>query len=195
MKNNEFNTILKLNKIFKLGYIPSRKNESYEESHNETGCKLGVFINCFAHACFNLTNKQIQDFDENDANSFGYKIDYLGQPHHMIRKNLINFIKKTGLRVYRTTKDYPTAENQWIVAMYFGLNMKDHINQDYHFMLKEKDGFWSHKVGHNNVTKYVSDPPKRFIWQASQYEYTLDGFYLITNPFVESKKEDENENY
>ena len=191
MKENEEGTILKLNKIFKLHhYVPARGSQSYSEKHNGGFCFSNI-VNCFAHACFNLTNDQLNDFSTLECQCyFGHKIDYLEQPTKEIKANLFYFIKDTGLTVRRTFKSAKLKENQWLVALYFGIYLFDGKNQDFHFLLKEKDGTWSGKIGTTQKVEYYKIPPKDFV-STCNYKYKLDGFYVITNPYLENTKEEE----
>ena len=186
----ELSTILKLNKIFKLGYLPSRGDESYEEEHLHSGARLSVFANCFEHACFNLKNSHLQGFTVEDADSFGHKIDYLGQPKEEIAKNLLDFLKASGLQIKRVFRNFTTKTNQWLVALYFGTSLKDNQNQDFHFMRKESNDLWSHKMGHTDEIEYLNKPPLHFI-SNSFYKYKLYGYFIITNPYVEIMEEKE----
>lgn len=185
MIQSEQKIILKLNKIFKMGYTPSRKGESYDKEHSKGGFHFGVFVNCFAHACFNLKNEQLKNLTLEDAANFGHKIDYLGQPKTEIKTNLITFVQKTGLKIRRVSKNCIPEKNQWMVALYFGRSGLDKQNQDYHFLLKEENGFWSGKMGRGKETTYYSEPPSNFT-SGNYFQYKLEGYYLITNPYAKA---------
>lgn len=185
IKDYKYETILKLNKIFKLGYVPSRGKESYEEK-NSDGLAFCTLINCFGHACFNLKNSQLEVFDCDESRNFGNHIEYPGQPNYEIARNLFDFIKAVGLKVRRVGKNCIPGTNQWLVALYFAKSMFDGTNQDYHFMLREKDGIWSHKMGHKKTVDYCSKPPRSFVSNA-YYRYTLYGYFLLSNPYAKSK--------
>lgn len=171
-------TILKLNQVFSMGYIPSREIEPYN-------CLIGAksnrpvhkLVNCFGHACFNLTNQQLRDLDFNykDADSLSDFFSTFYDDPRDIRNRLFGFVNRTGLKVELVKRDAILKNNQWKVAYYFRDGYED---QDFHFFLQEKDGHWSSKVGFTREITYMQNLQK-------QYEdYSLFDTYSITNPFV-----------
>ena len=48
--------IKKLNMIYKKGYMPEREKETYSDLTTKV-------VNCFGHACFNLSNKELENLD------------------------------------------------------------------------------------------------------------------------------------
>ena len=56
---------------------------------------------------------------------------------------------------------------------------------DYHFILREKHGYWSDKTGHLPEVKKYSQPPATI--DRYSHIYQLQGYYLITNPYAKRK--------
>lgn len=185
--------ILKINKLLRLGHHPSRGKEHYQAYHKHTGHKTALLANCLMHACFNLTNKQLQQFTAEDVGVLTGHIQNCHQPStDEIKRSIFDTLKKTGLQVHRSRRKCEIKENQWLIALYFGKDPKfakvGYLRQDYHFMLKEKDGSWSEKRGFTETVNHHKKPPKKFTDYATGFEYCLEGYYLITNPYAEKTK-------
>lgn len=58
------------------------------------------------------------------------------------------------------------------------------VYEDYHFILKEKDGKWSEKRGFSSEINIIDNPPVAYEHNRESL-YLLQGYYLITNPYAE----------
>ncbi|MBQ8444590.1 MAG: hypothetical protein IJX25_04485 [Clostridia bacterium] len=172
--NEKYPTILKLQQIFKLGYLPSRGNQSYKE------CRQYAIPNCFAHACFNLTNEQLEKFNKADFGAFRGFIQSIFHANRHITADLFDFVRECGLKVTKSNSRIPSRDNEWKVALYFG---RERFTKDYHFLLQEKDGSWSGKIGSEMELNHYPTLPKQ-VQCNFEYPYTLYGVYKITNPFA-----------
>ena len=177
-------TILKLQQIFKLGYVPSRGGQSYRIAENGIIKNYASIPNCFAHACFNLTNEQLARFNEADFRAFRGFVQSVFHMNNYIAKDLFDFVKECGLKVQRSNGKLPKYSNEWKVALYFGT---ERFKKDYHFLLLEKDGTWSSKIGCESEIKYFDFPPKELMCNY-EYPYQLYGIFKITNPFADRQK-------
>jgi hypothetical protein len=184
---NEFDkreiVISKLKKIITSGHTPSR-------SHNTYGIIPSFSSNCFIHACFNLTDEQLQSFNGNEMFEIMKHINgSKPSTDKEIKNNLFSVVKATGLNIESTEKDYSCNNNQWVVAFYLGARKyslepgKRPVYEDYHFMLKEKSGEWSEKQGTSTEINIIDNPP--ISYKSNENVYLLQGFYLITNPYAE----------
>ncbi len=173
--------------IFALGYVPSRGDESYlykTKSHTTTAS----LCNCFGHACFNLTNQQLDDLNIYDSDIIALQ-GYCGadlsiKTKSEITKHLFKIVKDAGLIVKPCTKESILKNNQWKVALYFdelSIYNKTYL-RDFHFLKQEKDGSWSSKIGYRPEVKKVETLPKQY-----DYYYSLYGVYSITNPNAKEK--------
>ena len=173
----------KLKQIVTSGHIPSRFHKNYDFN--------SAFIsNCFIHACFNLTDEQLQYFDENKLCEIKKHINHYSTDEE-IKESLFSVVKATGLKIVRTNENHPCNNNQWIVAFYLGairysleLGVRP-VYEDYHFMLKERDGGWSEKCGTLSEINITENPP--ISYESNGNVYILQGYYLITNPYAEFK--------
>ena len=181
-------TILKLKKIFKLGYIPSRGNESYTEKENGKSVSYYVYPNCLAHACFNLTNQQIKSLDYTDREIFSSFIKTPYYSDKYILRDILRFIKQCGLKTTKCEVSSPLQHNEWKIAIYFGWRNN---TKDYHFLLLEKDETWSSKWGFSITVDHFKIPPTKI--EHNGYSYHLYGFYKITNPYANNKTPDDNQ--
>ncbi|MBQ8444589.1 MAG: hypothetical protein IJX25_04480 [Clostridia bacterium] len=187
------NTVLKLNKVFKKGYVPSRGSQSY--SFVSPVSHEGYFFsaNCFAHACFNLTNELIDKVKINLQDSLAYAspIDHTAGLEST-EINLLNFIEKTGLKIekidnFDIINNFPEmiSDNQWIIALYF---CESNNFKDFHFFLQEKDGRWSSKYGYRDVLNFFDELPFKYVAPNKIDTYYFYSKYLITNPYIEAIK-------
>lgn len=170
-------TIVKLKKIFKEGYLPSRDSSEEYAFIAYQDKDLAEITNCFEHACFNLTNEQLENFDKSDLENFfslpKLKNDNLSR--EQIFEIVIKAIKSTSLNVGKAKETL--KKNEWNVAMYFS---DDDI--DVHFLLQEKDGSWSGKMGKSDRVEHYSILPLKTEGVLSTY--TLYKVFSIQNPFV-----------
>ena len=136
-------------------------------------------MNCFEHACLNLTNElfdQLQ-FNEHDYYIFDAK-EHAFQPEETVEANFIKKMKDFGLRTRKAHFSSKLKVNEWKVALYFGYTSM--LDKDYHFLRQEKDGQWSSKIGWLPEVEYLKKPPRTYFTHG--IEYKLYGFYIITNP-------------
>ena len=187
MELEKYNFILKLNQIFKKGYVPSRGAKDYFALHN--GSCIAEYINCFGHACFNLTDELIKmaQFSYHEAGIF---FNILGNEVYSngrkVCDKMFNFVRETGLSVDECGLYDQMRYNQWKVAFYIdkGGDANNVARGDIHFMLQEKDGKWSSKMGTAKTLQYFRELQRVFFC-----DYDLYGIYKITNPYVESERE------
>ena len=107
----------------------------------------------------------------------------------MPKDSLFSVVKATGLNIERIGKNHLCNNNQWIVAFYLGARRYSlelgvrRVYEDYHFMLKERDGGWSEKCGTSSEINITKNPP--ISYESNGNVYMLQGYYLITNPYAE----------
>lgn len=187
-------TILKLNKIVSLGHLPARGNERYDIMHpiyNEKNGYLvncyGDLINCFAHACFNLSNEQIlrNNIDTLDMINFSQFVSNRDATDREIEENLSSFVNATGLRMRTCNPEGLMKSNEWKVALYL---CKQPDLRDFHFFLQERDGSWSSKYGYN-ASELSSLPQLEDTYVAPIFhdKYHYYKTFAIENPFVREK--------
>ena len=195
-------TILKLKKLVKLGYVPSRGAESYSFVNQKSGEPFYLSANCFEHACFNLTNQQMQELKigYHDAISFADHVSFFSSVYD-IEESLTKFIRSTGLKIREINNFEPIINfpallknNEWKVALYF---CKNGSFKDFHFFLQEKNGTWSSKYGFKNVLEFFDNLPGEYVVDNEYNDiYHYHNTYLITNPYapeIENKEECEHE--
>ncbi len=176
--------IKKIGKLFELGYVPSRGDETYYFK-TKNSILTGHIFNCFAHACFNLTNQQIDDLNFYEDEIFdlqGYNRGNLSQLQKSeVAQHFTGLIKSAGLIVEPCLEETVLNGNQWKIALYFDEIKfgKNSQLRDFHFLLQEKDGSWSGKAGYTPRVKKVDSLPKELDYYYSFYEC-----YSITNPFA-----------
>ncbi len=176
---DKYKTILKLKEIFKLGYRPERRLETYR-CKTPSGFLTGQITNCLEHACFNLTNKQIIDnnFSIYDKSAFQSFID-VNKSLSEITQDIFNFVEDAGLKV-SDNKKIINKQKEWRVALYY---RTDYEVEDYHFLLQEKSGIWTSKMGSSlNIQKYLTLP--KVVYR----NYDLYGVYTIKNPYIKEKQ-------
>ena len=180
--------IKRIGKIFELGYVPSRGDETYYFK-TQNSIMTGHIFNCFAHACFNLTNEQIDELNLYEDEIFhmqGYNRDILGTLEKKeVAEHFFGLIKDAGLIVEPCLEETILNNNQWKIALYFDEIEfgKDRRLRDFHFLLQEKDGTWSGKAGYTPRVKTVETLPEELDFYYKFYEC-----YSITNPYAEGGK-------
>lgn len=184
--------ILKLKEIFSKGYLPSRGNQSYTAICPNTEKSYANQVNCFAHACLNLTNEQLDKLNFSNYDTFWFDIkSYSYEPDEYVAKNFMKIMKRIGLEVEKCNKKAsPKNDNQWKVALYFGYTK--FLDSDYHFIKQEQDGSWTSKVGWENKVDHFEQLPK-IINSPTGTEYKLFGTYIITNPHKATQLDEINE--
>ncbi len=174
MNNKE--SIKKIKDIFTDGYIPRRGNEEY--------LSYSKNINCFGHACLNLTNRQINALREANPSLKIFDIAGLGNvdDDNYWEECLYAFIKMVGLEIKPIkTEKIKLAKNQWLIALY------DAAIDSYHFARKEFDGSWTAKESFTSTISRFNKLPRRYINPNPNdpYENILNKLYVITNPYAE----------
>ena len=169
-------TIKKLSEIYKLGHLPCRGDQLYDKTFR--------LANCFEHACLNLTDQEIEQYciTENDSCEFGnfYSITQKGTSLEIERT-----LKKTGLQIEKCTPDKVINFNQWKVALYFEYFYT--LNRDFHFLIQEKDGSWSGKIGYTSKCHHFKNLPESVC--CDKRYYNLYETFCITNPYATKEKE------
>ena len=171
--------IKKLNMIYKKGYMPSRGIEEY-------GKVFTPVVNCFGHACFNLSNEMLEELskDKNKLSKFFRTFETFGL------QNLFREAKKrvqdVGLKFESSGVSEKLQNNQWKIAVY--TKSDEFTGNDLHFMIQMPDGKWTSKLGSNSEVEVYNKLPRVF-----HSLYDLYGVYKITNPYVKSEKEYEKE--
>jgi len=178
--------IKKLNKLFKKGYLPSRHNVSYNGQYTK-GEQIENLTNCFTHACFNITNEDLKRMNITKENASWIQIrtvlyDDFFLDEEETAKSLFSYVRETGLEVEEDNDNSILKKNEWRVALYFRYPLFD--NGDYHFLLQERDGSWTEKVGTSpTVSSLPSLPQKLHGFNG----YDLYKTYKITNPYAEAE--------
>lgn len=164
-------TILKLRQVFSLGYVWSRGLEHYHYVL-KNGLQSGTIINCFSHACFNLTNRQLDILDFNMDDYYVFRDFYRDETatKREIAEELFTFVEDVGIKVERKSRDRILKKNQTVVALYFDEKFKD-----VHFIKLEEFG-WSSKPGIICSIDVFDEVPERI----SPF-YDLYDTYILTN--------------
>ena len=171
--------IKKINMIYKKGYMPAREKEKYSELHAKS-------VNCFGHACFNLSNDDLKQMDKympelkyffRNFNSCGIR-NYFSEAQ--------NRIENVGLKIERSSLSEHVQKNQWKIAYY--LMHDEFLGNDVHFMLQDRNGKWYSKTGSNAEIEVFNTLPKVF-----NKNYSLMGVYKITNPYIKLENEEDME--
>lgn len=172
---NEEQTLSKLYKVFKDGYRPSRLKQSYCRTikmNDGSIIKPLKILNCVAHAFFNPTNQVLRDygFSHEDA-VFGNFNPFKG-PFSTFSE-ILHFVKDAGLKVEECSRKKQINQfGSWKVDAYFRMLF---TNPDYHFMLQESRGIYSHKQGFDGDVAILCSAPKEY----NNYQYCTS--FLITN--------------
>ena len=178
MKNTEKRQaiIKKLNMIYKKGYMPAREKEKYSELHAEA-------VNCFGHACFNLSNSNLDEFNcyIKDLKDFFRNFEVIGIQNYF--KEAKNRIKQVGLNIEQSSLKEPIKKNQWKIAYYVMYDIFK--GSDIHFMIQGKDGKWISKAGKSQEIEVFDKLPNVF-----HKDYELCGVYKVTNPYVKLDNEE-----
>ncbi len=178
--------ILKAKEIFKRGYVPSRGDEAYG--------KEGFCYTCFAHAAFNFTNGQLQEFENISSHEFFWKSPFANFSLKSIegaKADMFALLKNVGLQVEHFEKGKLLKTNQWKVALYFSESFKREFGRrDWHLLLQEKDGNWSGKCGASPLVEKFETLQQYIPWGLNN-RYELSDVLVLTNPNAkDNKKED-----
>lgn len=170
----------KLKTVVSMGHTPRRQMENYffTTQANQDICSC---VNCFAHACFNLSNEEIEKLGitESQGQFFGTFNSDFTTPDEGLERQVVSFVEKTGLEMKPLLKQSETLNrNQWKVAMYIDHSGLSLFGKDFHFFLQEQDGSWSHKRG------YFSNVERKEIIGERYQKYDYYKTYVITNPYA-----------
>lgn len=153
--------------VFKNGYVPSRGAEKYTRQTCDN-------VNCLEHACFNFSNQQILDCEMNTYTAFQMFGKFcMDGNNESNAEEMLNFITDAGIVINQGYQPH-LKDGQWRVALYF--NDED---GDFHFLLQEKDGSWSGKVGFTIRTQQFDDLPETIGRISKYYLYNT---YTFSNP-------------
>ena len=169
-KEKKQGIIKKLNMIYRNGYVPSRDMSKY--CH-----KFTTVVNCFGHACFNLTDEELEKFSHNKKDLLEFFRHFGSVGIYNIFREAKNRVREVGLKIEECTVKDKMQKNQWKVACF--VQNDEFAGTDLHFMLQGKDGKWTSKMGTNPEVEVLDKLPKTF-----RENYKLAGIYKITNPYV-----------
>lgn len=195
---NNSKTILKLKKVFNMGYVPQRGYQLYYYVGQEKNYCINA--NCFAHACLNLTNQQIKEMGLDLDDSFAFALLPAPTTAQETEAKFIEFLDKIGLSVSRLNSndirnEFPgfLENNEWIVALYFCENKGF---KDFHFFLQEKDGTWSGKYGYKNIVEHLDELPYKYTSPSPEKDtYYFVNKYVISNPHAKLEHTTKDEVY
>ncbi len=190
--NNRTVLVKKIEKIVKLGFLPNRGNERYYQRFvDDKSEHISDYINCFAHAFFNFSNKEIKDlFVENGEiktellNEFwDFSIDK-NNVDGSLERLITSMVRDSGLKVSKCTEATECENNQWKVGVYY--RDKKGKSTDFHFLKWEDDEFcWSSKNGdETRVDKFYELP------YTYRNDYRLVAVYMVTNEYAKNKSND-----
>ena len=176
--------IKRIGEIVRLGYVRERGDEGYGD--------LGGSVNCFVHACFNLTNEQIvslglDEFKYMFVSPFG---GFEDSSVLAAKEEMMDFVRQTGLEIEDELVPKVLKENQYRVALYFSRGFIENMGgKDFHFLVQEKDGSWSGKCG--SMTHHVDhfDKLEESLPHGPGNRYMLDSVMIVTNPYAPEEKQ------
>lgn len=187
MKHFRQSFLKKSNEIFKLGYTPSRSNETYYFKFQQLDKFVitGNLSNCFSHACFNFLNQHYNDFNISDYDILAIQglVDR-SKTKEEISLKFKNFLNSAGLQVEKDSKYKILNNNEWRVALFFDeIQIGNRtIIRDYHFILQEKDKTWSSKENFSPKLNILSSLPEKY----TDY-YKLHDVFVLKNPEAREK--------
>lgn len=173
----------RLQQVFHDGYRPARGTQSYNvKLKNKT--KAYAMVNCYGHACFNLQNEQLNDYNFETMPLFGNFSGMFYDTQSQATARMLDFIRATGLRVEECDPDKPIEEfKSWKVGIYFE---KHEYKRDFHLLLEEQPHLWSSKIGFEPCLEhiYCKKPPYTYFNMVvdDPVVYEFHGAYKITNP-------------
>ena len=171
--------IKKLNMIYKKGYMPSRGIKEY-------GKVFTPVVNCFGHACFNLSDELLNGLerDKNKLGKFFREFKTFGIQN--LFREAKQRIRDVGLRIEESRVSEKLQKNQWKIALY--TRSDEFLGNDLHFMIQTDDGKWTSKLGSSSDIEVFDRLPQDF-----HGTYDLYGVYKIKNPYLKVEKETEKE--
>ena len=175
----EFEGLIKeINNIYKRGYLPSRGKNEYTQ-------KTASMVNCFGHAVFNLQNQDLESILSSKETLLTYQRKFGTVGIKGIMKVVKEKVQEVGLEIQKSSIDEKLEENQWKIA-YFYMFSSPYNSADAHFMIQEKDGTWTSKLGVKEEIEVFKKLPEDY-----HCGYLLQGIYKITNPYIKCEKIDE----
>jgi|GEM_PF-1912394 len=173
--------LTRLQKVFKDGYRPVRKTESYSVTISNYTKAFNV-VNCLGHV-FNLTNQQLEDYHIVPYRMFGCFPKLNKKSNFQTKHDLFDFIQETGLKIEECAPDKTITDfKSWKTALYFE---SDGRYKDFHFLLEDAPQIWSSKVGYTSYFEHLYEkvPPEQYHPLIdNKYVYDFFGTYQITNP-------------
>lgn len=185
--------LVKIKKLLKLGHFPTREKQSYTPISKHAQTSYGNQVNCFEHACLNLTNEQLEKLKLKYDDKYLFDIkSYSYEEQDSMEQTFVDRLKSFGLIAKPCPRDFvPKQENQWKVALYFGFSFAS-MDTDYHLLKQEKDGSWSSKIGWSDEVEFLDELPEKYK-SSSGTQYLLQQTYIITNPYAKERNtEDKN---
>ena len=186
--NNQVESAIKiLHTFFKQGYFPSRDRQSYGVFLPQAKIQAQNLVNCMAHACFNLTNAQLNTpaFQEFKGFYTGGMVDGNTDTKEVQTEKMLHFIKEVGLKVEECDPDAVLKDfRSWKVGLYFRYS-DVWEDLDYHYCLQEKDNTWSSKF-----SSYLQLDHFEYLRAYMLNGYEFEKCFIITNPNA-----DENNQY
>lgn len=170
--------IKKINAIYKRGYMPSRGQNKYTVD----AAKL---TNCFGHAVFNLQNEDLESMINDKETLLAYQRKFGTVGISEIMKVVQRKVAEVGLKIEKSSVNEKLKNNQWKIAYYYMFSSPYH-SADAHFMIQEKDGTWTCKLGMKDEIEVFKKLPEDY-----HSGYSLQGVYKITNPYIELEKNEE----
>lgn len=170
----------KIRRILKSGHIPCRQNIPYTK-------ETIPLVNCFEHACFNFTNKQIvENFSSTDSHYFWG--DWSTTSYENTEEELLSTLHNVGLNVREFSEGGILKNNEWKVALYFTQHFSL-LDGDFHFLLQEHNKQWSEKNGFDGNYKQFPKLPETLSDEENPMSnrFNLYKTYVIQNPYAREK--------
>ena len=167
--------IKKLNMIYKRGYLPEREAKEYSLLYTRA-------VNCFGHACFNLSDSDLNELDPYMKELERFLRDFgncgIGNYFKVAQER----IRKVGLQIQESSLSEKIKDNQWKIAYY--IMCDEFRGTDIHFMIQTKSGKWTCKRGLDSDVEVFDKLPANY-----DKDYSFAGVYKITNPYVKLDEE------
>ena len=168
--------IKKISKIYKRGYLPSRKQKEYSQLFTKP-------VNCFGHACFNLSDRDLKQLEDYIPELDDYFRQFGNCGVNNYFKIARDRIEQVGLQVEKSYLTEKLKFNQWRIA-YYVYSGDEFYSSDLHFMIQGKNGVWYSKRGRRPEIEKLDELPEVY-----RDEYQLIGIYKITNPYAKPRKQ------
>lgn len=164
--------------------MPDRGDEEYD--------MFAKYVNCFEHACFNLSNRELEElgidcFEYTYRSPFG---EFSQNSIHEAKEEMLEFLTQTGLLVEKFDGKKILKSNQHKVALYFSEAFeREQGERDYHFLLQRKDGKWSGKCGDMSSRVESYETLEETLPYAFNNKYKLDTVLVLTNPYASEERQ------